>query len=253
MEPKSRRLLGGAGGFTLLELMLATFLSTMVVGMVAASLSFCLRLWERHRSCEPNDVQYILDLMTLQLGSYDPTPVTFSEGEQMIFFGDRYSITFATDYSVKALCGGAPVLAHYVFYPEDGRVYYAETPFNSSDSDAVKDFVDLKPGAKNSSVPFYSVAASDFSIRFIQRRETDEAAQAESEYAGKLGKSGKDGAWEGDPKTLEGVLVYIVSGNGTHSMTKFIVPAFMNFLQLGDPDKDSVASGSGSSGNSNGK
>jgi hypothetical protein len=253
MGTKSPRILGGAGGFTLLELMLATFLSTMVVGMVAASLSFCLRLWERHRSLETNNVQYIVDLMTLQLGSYNPSTVTFSEGEQMVFFGDRYSLTLATNYSVRALGGGAPVLAHYTFYPEDGKVYYAETPFNSGDPDGVKEFIAEKPESRSDSVPFYSIAASEFSIKFLQGQESDEVSRDDSDHLGKLGKSGRDGAWEGDPKALAGVLVHIVSGSGTHSMTKLMVPGFMNFLQLGVTSQENANSGSGASKDSDGK
>jgi len=42
-----------SAGFTLLELLLATFISALVIGILSVTLSVALRIWEKNRGTEP--------------------------------------------------------------------------------------------------------------------------------------------------------------------------------------------------------
>jgi hypothetical protein len=223
----------GSYGFTLLELLLATLLSTMVIGIVAVALSFCLRLWERHQNYGPNDALRIVELMTLQIGSFNAAPVRFDEGEeQSLFLGDKVSLTLATNYSVKAISKGAPVVARYIFHPEEKRLYYGEMPFNPKDPDLIEEFLGMDPNAKDSSVHFYSVSASGFSLEFLEKEAeespTGERRELRSTGAGR-NRNRSEGAWNAGFESLGGVLLQLTTEDGSRSITQLVTPGFLSF------------------------
>lgn len=224
---------GGAYGFTLLELLLATLLSTMVIGIVAVALSFCLRMWERHQNYGPNDALRIIELMTLQIGSFNAAPVRFDEGEeQTLFLGDKESLTLATNYSLKAISKGAPVVARYVYHPEEKRLYYSEMPFNPKDPDLIEELLDMNPNAKDGLVRFYSVSASEFSLEFLEKEEEDgstgEKREVQSTGAGRK-RNKSEGAWNAGFESLGGVLLRLTTEDGSRSITQLVTPGFLSF------------------------
>ena len=57
---QERGVLAGSLGFTLLELVLATLISAIVIGIFSVALSLSLRMWERQQDREPSDVPSLL-------------------------------------------------------------------------------------------------------------------------------------------------------------------------------------------------
>jgi hypothetical protein len=205
----------------------------MVIGIVAVALSFCLRLWERHQNYGPNDALRIVELMTLQIGSFNAAPVRFDEGEeQTLLLGDKESLTLATNYSLKALSKGVPVVARYIFHPEEKRLYYGEMPFNPKDPDLIEEFLDMNPSAKDNLVRFYSVSASELSIELLEKEGEDgptgEEREVRSTGAGRK-RSKSEGAWNGGFESLGGVLLRLTTEDGSRSITQLVTPGFLSF------------------------
>ena len=149
-------------GFTLLELVLATFISSMVVGMVSVALTFCLQTWEHYRKRTPPDAPLLMDLMGLQVGSFNSFPVRFEGKDQPLLKGEEHSLTLVTDHSVKAVSKGVTVVARYVFDDGEKKLYYAETPLDPYHPEPLEDFLDEKPREEGSDPTFFWVELEDF-------------------------------------------------------------------------------------------
>lgn len=152
-------------GFTLLELVLATVISAMVIGVFSVALSISLRAWERQQNREPSDVPSLLNLLKWQLAQFEPTTIQF-EGKQLVIFeGTEQSLAFATDYSVRAISKGVPVVARYVFVPGRGELYYAELPLDPYHPEAIKEFLQMGIGATKWP-HFYLTEVAQFSLSY---------------------------------------------------------------------------------------
>ena len=172
---ETRRILIQSRGFTLLELVLATLISTLVIGILSVSLSFSLRMWERQQDRKPSELPMIMELMTLQLANFDPTPLPSELGAAVqVFVGDEHSLAVATDHSVKALSNGVPVVARYVYLPREKTLYYAEIPLDPYHPEPLRDFLQMKPSDKEGTWPrFFPVEVEKFSIEYSAEGEGD--------------------------------------------------------------------------------
>lgn len=155
-------------GFTLLELLLATAIATLVVAILSVALTFSLRMWEHQRGNTESGVPRIIELMKLQLACFDPVKVTFEGQSKPIFRGGSSSLALATDYSVKALSGGVAVVARYIYDSKEKTLYYAEIPLDPYHPEAIENFLQMSPGKENSWPRFYPIKVPDFSLSYQQ-------------------------------------------------------------------------------------
>lgn len=133
-------------GFTLLELVLAMLIASLVMGILSTALGFSLRVWERQLNRKPSDMPALIDLLKWQLASMNPVPVRAEGESRIVFQGQEHALTFATDHSVRALSHGVPVVARYLFRPSEKRLYYAEIPFDPYHPEPIEQFMKLEPG-----------------------------------------------------------------------------------------------------------
>lgn len=153
-------------GFTLLELVLATFISTLVIGILSVSLSFSLRMWERQQNQKPFSTPSIIELLKWQLTQFNPTPMK-AEGQSFtLLAGDKQSITLATGHSVKAISRGIPVIARYVFDPREKKLFYAEVPLDPYHPSVFQELHNLRPGKEKTFPRFYSSDIEDFALAY---------------------------------------------------------------------------------------
>jgi prepilin-type N-terminal cleavage/methylation domain-containing protein len=211
---------GVASGFTLVELLIATFIASLVIGIMSASLSFALRVWERNHGAEPGDQEIIrlLEVMTLQLGTFNPTPIALGPDKesQPVFVGNRHALSFSTNYSLKAISKGVPVISRYLFVPGNKRFYYAELPFDPYHADPIERFLRQKPDARDSWPRFYAMDMnlSEFTITY---RGGDADGFTET--------------WEDASSLPQAIMVKVALRRGpkTVHITRVINPHFMQF------------------------
>jgi prepilin-type N-terminal cleavage/methylation domain-containing protein len=209
-----------SAGFTLLELLIATFIASLVIGILSTSLSFVLRVWERNHGAEPGDqeITRLLEVMTLQLGTFNPTPVTQGEDKekQPVFAGNQHSLSFTTNYSVKAISKGVPVVARYLFIPGSKHFYYAELPFDPYHIKPLERFLRENPDKKESWPRFYvmDMQLSEFSIAY---RGSDGNEFVEN--------------WDDASELPQAIMIKAALQRGpkTVSITRIINPHFMQF------------------------
>ncbi len=207
-------------GFTLLELLLATFISAMVIGILSVTLSVALRIWERNRGTEPGDQEVVrlLEIMTLQLATFNPTPMTLGDDKQKqwLFFGNRHNLSFASTYSIKSISKGAPVICRYVYIPGSKRLYYAEMPMDPYHPDPLKKFLKTGPSEKDSWPRYYSMEMQLADLHFGYR-----------------GQDFKDyvDVWEETKSLPLRILVQLSVRQGADKVeyTRVIDPRFMQF------------------------
>lgn len=194
-------------GFTLVELVIATLISSLVMGIISVALGFSLRVWERLQNQNPSDMPAVMDLLKWQLATLEPQTVRIDQEVMPVFRGDIHSLTFATTYSVKAISRGAPVVARYVFVPEDKTLYYAEIPFDPYHPEPLEAFLKSKPEKSGKRSPFFATAASEFSLAFAAPEERDSFGES----------------WE-DESAIPSLLVVKWSPDGESRFTRTMVP-----------------------------
>jgi hypothetical protein len=173
--PKGQRFFPQSGGFTLVELVLATVISAMVIGIFSVALSLSLRVWERQQNREPSDLPSLLELLKWQLAAFEPILIQGEGKQHSIFQGDEQSLSFATDYSVRAISKGVPVIARYVFVPGRGELYYAEMPLDPYHPEAIRRFLQMSPGETKAWPRFYLVQVGDFALSYAGAEGTESA------------------------------------------------------------------------------
>lgn len=173
-----------AAGFTLVELVLATLISALVVGIFSVALSVSLRAWERQQNRQPSDVPSLLQLLKWQLAMLEPIEITSQGKKRIIFEGDGQSLAFTTSYSVRAISRGIPVIARYVFIAGRGELYYAELPFDPYHSEALDRFLKMKPAVSASWPHFYVTEMAQFALSYVGKDR--EALDLELDGAGDL-------------------------------------------------------------------
>lgn len=153
-------------GFTLLELVLAMLISSLVMGILSMALGFSLRVWERQYNRKTSDMPAMVDLLKWQLASLNPAPVRSDGESRIIFRGQEHALTFATDHSVRALSHGVPVVARYLFKPAEKKLYYAEIPFDPYHPEPIEQFMKLEPGKKKSWPQFQSTDVTQITFSY---------------------------------------------------------------------------------------
>ena len=154
-------------GFTLIELILATALSALVLGILAVCLSFALRAWESQQNRQQPGTPPFVYLMKVQPAELDTTQIPTPEGPRTIFVGASTAIAFVTAHSVKAISRGAPVVARYVYSEQDRTLYYSETPFDPYHIKPMREFLEAQPATGDKAIfPFYPIAVEDFALSY---------------------------------------------------------------------------------------
>lgn len=226
MMPATMRGMGrGSAGFTLLEMVLATLISALVMGIFSVALTLSLRVWERQQYREHSLAPNLINLLKWQLAVFDPVQVNYDGRTRYIFFGDEHSLAFATGQSVKAISRGAPVVARYVFVPSSGILYYAEMPYDPYHTETLQEFIQMTPGSEGSSPRFYPTPMREFSLSFFSEEST-----------------GSDSFWDGEGGIPAGVLVKYSGSTDDTTFGVLIVPNFL-FAKKGENVEASKLSG----------
>ncbi|MHC1725718.1 MAG: type II secretion system protein J [Syntrophobacteraceae bacterium] len=164
-------------GFTLIELIMATAISAIVIGILSVCLSFALRAWESTQNRKPDQTVLLVDLLKRQLAEFDPTPIKLDNGTRPLFLGEATSIEFATTHSIKAVSQGVPVVARYTF--DKGSVlYYSETVLNPYQPKSIQEFLNAKISRSGKTkYRFFEIDMAEFVLAYAGK---DSAAFSES-------------------------------------------------------------------------
>ncbi len=179
--PKGDRLPGRSSGFTLLELVLATLISSLVIGIFSVALSVSLRTWERQQNREISEAPTIIDLLKRQLSQFEPVSVQFEGKQRPIFQGNEHSLAFATGYSVRAISKGIPVIVRYIFVPERGALYYAELPLDPYHPKPIQQFLQMSPGQSKTGPNFYLFEVTTFALSYATEEKSEFAESLDDE------------------------------------------------------------------------
>jgi prepilin-type N-terminal cleavage/methylation domain-containing protein len=178
-------------GFTLVELVLAVFIFSFVIGILSTSLTFTLRVWQKQQNQAPPEMPNILDLMKWQLANFDAVPIRFEGESRYLLEGNEYSLTFTTDRSIKAISKGVPVVARYVYKSKEKKLYYSEFLLDPYHPEAIQKFMKAEPGHGEEWPRFYPIDVESLLFSYIESQE-------HPEYKG---------SWENHSEIPSGVLV----------------------------------------------
>ena len=209
-----------SAGFTLLELLIATFISALVIGILSVCLTVTLRIWEKNRGVEPGDQEIVrlLEVMTLQLGTFNPTPMALNDDKQkqLLFFASKNTLSFATNYSIKSISKGAPVISRYVYQPGSKRLYYAELPMDPYHPEPLKKFLKEAPSDKETWPRYFAMEMQLLDLSFAYRGQNVDS----------FGE-----AWEEPSELPQSILIKLSVRQGpkTINYTRIINPHFLQF------------------------
>ncbi len=166
-------------GFTLIELILATALSALVIGILSVCFSFAMRAWLSTQNQKPDETFQLADLLKRQLSECDPTPVRFTDNSvHPLFSGQTNSIVFVTAHSVKAISQGVPVVAHYMYDPNSRVLSYSELLLNPYHPAAIENFLAARSsGKKGTNINSYGVDFPEFVLAYAGK-ESKEFSQS---------------------------------------------------------------------------
>jgi hypothetical protein len=167
-------------GFTLIELILATTISTLVIGILSVCLSFSLRAWESTQNRKPDHTSAFVYLLKQQLAEFIPTPVKFEDGLRPVFTGTAQSLVFATGHSVKAITRGIPVVARYTYDSRSKVLHYSEMPLDPYHAKSIRNFMqakDAKGDGDKEKYRLYPIELAEFGLLFAGKdgKELSEA------------------------------------------------------------------------------
>ncbi len=168
-------------GFTLIELILATAISALVVGILSVCFSFTLRVWQSAQNQKPDQTFQLADLLNSQLAECDPKPIKFTDGVHPLFAGQPNSIVFVTAHSVKAISHGVPVVARYTYDPNSRVLYYSELLLDPYHPGSIEKFIAGGSSRKQETeVRTYGVDFPEFVLAYAGKdsREFSKAWQA---------------------------------------------------------------------------
>lgn len=155
-------------GFTLLELILATAISALVIGILAVCFSFAMRVWQSAQNERPDLTFQVADLLKRQLAECDPTPVKLSDTDtRTLFAGQANSLSFITAHSVKAISQGVPVVAHYTYDPDAKVLSYSELLLDPYHTASIEKFISGRStGSKAVEINSYGVDFPEFALAY---------------------------------------------------------------------------------------
>ncbi len=162
----------GVSGFTLVELILATAISALVIGIMAVCFSFTLRVWEVTQNQKPDQTFQLADLIKRQLAESDPTPIKFSDTQtHPLFSAQPNSIAFVTSHSVRAISQGVPVVAHYTYDADSKMLSYSELPLDPYHPASIEKFLSGKNSGKQAAIHYYGVSFPQFELVYAGAQE----------------------------------------------------------------------------------
>jgi prepilin-type N-terminal cleavage/methylation domain-containing protein len=172
---------GNRKGFTLIELILATAISALVVGILSVCFSFTLRVWENTQNQKPDQTSQLADLLNRQLAECDPRPIKFKDSAHPVFSGQQNSIAFITAHSVKAISQGVPVVARYTYDPSSRVLYYSELLLDPYHPGSIEKFVaGGRSGKQDTEVRTYGVDFPEFVLAYAGAKSTEFAQSWET-------------------------------------------------------------------------
>ncbi|MFZ2450708.1 MAG: prepilin-type N-terminal cleavage/methylation domain-containing protein [Methylovulum miyakonense] len=121
-------------GFTLMEVLIAMTLLSIMVVLLFASLKICAQSWEKGESkmADVNEVAVVYHFFQQHLAAAKPLWDDFSVKEQktLAFQGDAQSLQFVGDFPASVGKAGAQLFALHLQEQEDGNVINVSlTPF----------------------------------------------------------------------------------------------------------------------------
>lgn len=152
-------------GFTLLELMLATALSAVVIGILSVCFAFALRVWGVVRDEKPDLTIQMMNLLQCQLAECEATKIKFTEGPHSLFVGQANAVVFVTSHSVKAISQGVSVVARYSWDPKSRMLSYSEVLLDPYHPQIIEDYLKTVGGEK-SKVTSYGVEVPEFVLGY---------------------------------------------------------------------------------------
>jgi hypothetical protein len=169
---------------------------------------------------DPGDQEIVrlLEVMTMQLGTFNPTPMALKEDKkkQLLFFAGQHALSFATNYSIKSISKGAPVVSRYLYLPGSKRLYYAELPMDPYHQEPLNKFLKEKPTDKETWPRYYAMEMELTSLSFAYRgRDADNFGET----------------WEETTQLPQAILVKLSVRQGpkTIQYTRIINPHFLEF------------------------
>jgi len=156
-------------GFTLVELVIAMVISTLVIGILSVCLSFSLRAWESTQNRKIDQTSAFIYLLKQQLAEFKPNPVKFDDGMHPVFSATAQSLVFATSHSVKAISRGVPIVARYMYDQKSGVLYYSEMVLDPYHAKAIRQFIQGKDSGgdrDNEKYHPYAIELAQFNLLF---------------------------------------------------------------------------------------
>ncbi|MDR3569224.1 MAG: prepilin-type N-terminal cleavage/methylation domain-containing protein [Syntrophobacteraceae bacterium] len=154
----------GSGGFTLIELIVATAISAMVIAIVSVCFSFALRMWQTTANRKPDQTLRLAQLLQRQLAECDPTPINFEHGSSPLFIGKTNSLAFITSHSVKAISKGVPVVVRYTFDPVSRELSYSEMVMDPYRPEKIEQFASST--GQKSEARVYKIDFQKFTLNY---------------------------------------------------------------------------------------
>lgn len=113
---------GGSGrGFTILELLIATLLISLVVLAATGAIRLGLKSAEKgeDKILQHERLRAVLEIMDAQLQSEVPLQYDDDQGRRFHFRGDRWSLQFPSSHSVRGGRSGCMLVAYQVYSEPD--------------------------------------------------------------------------------------------------------------------------------------
>jgi prepilin-type N-terminal cleavage/methylation domain-containing protein len=158
---------GDRKGFTLIELIIATAISALVMGILSVCFSFALRVWQSTQDQKPDFAFPVAELLKGQLAECDPTPIRFERAVHPVFIGQPNAIAFVTTHSVRAISQGVPVVVRYTYDPGSRILYYSELLLDPYHSKSIEQFLsDKSLQNKETKIRSYGVEFPEFVLAY---------------------------------------------------------------------------------------
>ncbi|MCX7823323.1 MAG: prepilin-type N-terminal cleavage/methylation domain-containing protein [Syntrophobacterales bacterium] len=112
--------------FTLMEVLIAITIGTMVMGILATALSLSLRAWERAKKPPDTTLYDLLELLSTQVVFLNRSPIAYRGETRPFFIGGKTDLYFATNFSPIGRSMNCPVLVHYHFDEANRTLSYTQ-------------------------------------------------------------------------------------------------------------------------------
>lgn len=190
-----RRHGGCAGGFTLLEVVIAVLVGSLVMVLMSGSFGVTIRVWERLGGGEADPLPLLADLVRLQAGSLGD-----GSGGQGSMRGDAHRLEMVTTHTVRSFHPVGPVTASYIYYPDSRTLLYLEWPLGGEGDGQGAESTQADESA--------SYRVEGFAIRFVSKD-------------GQLVET-----WDG--QGLPAALLLDMAGAG-RPVSRVVIPGFLDF------------------------